>query len=84
MSNGGFVGNICASKCGHDRGSLYVISKIVDDKFVLVVNGENRPLKTPKRKNIAHLSVTNHRTAATSDLEIKRAIVKYRSKGGEV
>jgi len=75
MSHGGFL---VISKCGHDKGSLYVITKVVDDKFVLVSNGENRPLEKPKRKNIAHLSITNHRTAATSDLEIKKAIQEYK------
>jgi ribosomal protein L14E/L6E/L27E len=73
----GFVGAICISKCGHDKGSLYVITGVQGDKFALVVNGENRPLKNPKRKNIAHISITKHRTAATSDSVIKKAIASF-------
>jgi len=78
MSYGGFVGSIVISKNGHDKGCVYVIVSVVDDKFVLVSNGENRPLGNPKRKNIRHLFVTKNRTAATSDLDIKREVKKFK------
>ena len=77
-----FEGFFVISKNGHDKGQVYIIVSVVDDKFVLVANGENRPLSAPKRKNIRHLFVTKNRTAATSDLEIKRAIKLYK-KGSE-
>jgi len=77
MSQGGFVGNVVISKHGHDKGSYYVIISH-DDKFALLANGENRPTKAPKRKNIRHLFVTKNRTAATSDLEIKKAIQEFK------
>ena len=76
--DGCFLGFVVISKNGHDKGEVYVIVKVVDDKFVLVANGENRPLAAPKRKNIRHLFVSKHRTAATSDLEIKKAIAKFK------
>ena len=78
MSCDDFVGALVISKHGHDKGCIYVIQKIVDDKFVLLVNGENRPQMNPKRKNIRHLFVTKNRTAATSDLEIKKAISNFK------
>ena len=68
------------SKDGHDKGQFYLVKAVVDDKFVLVVNGENRPLGSPKRKNIRHLFVTKNRAAATSDLEVKRVIADFRKK----
>jgi len=74
----GVVGCIVISKNGHDKGSIYVITKIADDKFVLVANGENRLLSNPKRKNIRHLFVTKNRAAATSDLEIKKALKSFK------
>ena len=58
-----------------------MLVKVVDDKFVLVANGENRPLGAPKRKNIRHLSVTNGRAAATSDQGIRKAILEFKKKG---
>ena len=80
MSNEDFVGRVVISKHGHDKGKYYVIVRILDDKFLLVANGENRPLLTPKRKNIRHIFVTKNRTAATSDSDIKKAL-KIFSKG---
>ena len=77
MSNGGTVGVIVISKHGHDKRQPYVVVEVASDKFVLVANGDNRPLSRPKRKNISHLWVTNRRTAATSDLEIKRALKEF-------
>ena len=74
MSKDGFVGCVVVSKSGHDKGEKYVLVKVVDDKFVLVSNGENRPLGKPKRKNICHIMITKNRTAATSDLAIKKAL----------
>ena len=74
MSHGSFVARLCISKRGHDKGSVYVILCVVDDKFVLVANGQNRQAARPKRKNIAHITITDHRAAATSDTEIIRAI----------
>ena len=75
--HGCFVGFIVISKNGHDKGKHYVLTKVVDDKFVLVANGENRPLDAPKRKNIRHLFVTKSRTAATNDLDIKKALSDF-------
>ena len=81
--DGGFVGCFAVSKKGHDNGKVYIIKSVVDDKFVLVVDGENRPLERPKRKNIRHLDVCKHRTAATSDLAIKRAVKEFSKKESE-
>jgi ribosomal protein L14E/L6E/L27E len=81
--DGGFVGCICISRNGHDKGAVYVLQSVFDDKFVLLVNGENRPTGKPKRKNVAHVSITNHRTAATSDLAIKMAIKNFKKRGDE-
>jgi ribosomal protein L14E/L6E/L27E len=74
MSLGDVVGMVCVSRAGHDMGSFYVISGVDDDGFVLCVNGENRPLGNPKRKNITHITIMKNRTAATSDTVIKRAL----------
>jgi len=83
MSPDGFLGCIVISKHGHDKGNCYVITAVVDDKFVLVANGENRPRKSPKRKNIRHLFVSKNRTAATSDQGIKKALKEF-ERGGVV
>jgi len=78
--DGSFVGSFVISKNGHDKGETYVLTAVVDDKFVLVANGENRPLGKPKRKNIRHLFVTKSHTAATNDLQVKRAILEFKKR----
>ena len=76
-----FVGLLCVSKHGHDKGEAYIITKVADDKVVLVANGRNRLLAAPKRKNIRHLSISKYHAAATSDVEIKRAVDEFQKKG---
>ena len=80
MSND-FVGCIAISKDGHDRGNCYVITGVIDDKFCLVANGENRLLAAPKRKNIRHLSISKNRTAATCDIEIVKVLKDFKERG---
>ena len=43
-------------KQGHDAGTICAVLKVLDDKTVLVVDGKNRTLLKPKRKNILHLT----------------------------
>ena len=77
MNSGVFV----ISRAGHDKGECYVITTAVDENFVLVCNGGNRPIAKPKRKNIRHLFVTKTKCAAATDLEIKRSIKEFQKKG---
>jgi ribosomal protein L14E/L6E/L27E len=83
MYHDGFLGFAVISKHGHDKGEYYIITKVVDDKFVLVSNGENRPLENPKRKNITHLFITKYHTAATNDTEIKKALLEFKKRSNE-
>lgn len=53
------IGQIVFSIAGRDRGKpLIVVSKTDDD--IYVVDGKERPLKRPKRKNPKHISATKH------------------------
>lgn len=40
---------------GRDAGAIYVIIGIVDDRFVLIADGNKRKFDQPKRKNAQHL-----------------------------
>jgi ribosomal protein L14E/L6E/L27E len=53
------LGRLVISKAGRDKEKAYLITKILDDYFVSVVDGSLRKLTQPKRKNIKHLQVTN-------------------------
>ena len=46
--------DVVKSLTGHDEGELYVVFR-VEGKFVYLVNGKQRPLEKPKKKNIKHV-----------------------------
>lgn len=51
------IGQIVRVLKGKDAGSFYVIVQIIDDKFVMIVDGAKRKFDQPKRKNIQHLEL---------------------------
>lgn len=44
------VGQVVKSRAGRDAGNVFLVLEIVDDKHVLIVDGDKRPLEKPKRK----------------------------------
>ena len=52
-------GQVVKSKAGRDRNRVFVILDIIDESFVLVVDGDLRKLSSPKKKKIKHLIVYN-------------------------
>lgn len=53
------VGQVVKSKAGRDAGNVFLVFDILDDKHVLIVDGDKRPLEKPKKKKIKHLMVYN-------------------------
>lgn len=51
------IGQVVRSKAGRDKGRVFVIIDILDDKYVLIVDGDLRKLDKPKKKKIKHLIV---------------------------
>lgn len=52
-------GQIVLSKFGRDSGRFMIVVAS-DQSGVYVVDGKERPLERPKRKNPKHLDATNH------------------------
>ncbi len=52
-------GQTVISRAGRDRGKVYVVYRVLDDRYVLVVNGLNRRVERPKKKNVKHLQPYN-------------------------
>lgn len=52
-------GQIVISKAGRDRGRVYVVYRVLDDRYVLVVDGLSRRVERPKKKNVRHLQPYN-------------------------
>lgn len=83
------VGQFCISKSGRDKGMIYVIYKIIDQNYVLLVNGKEKTITNPKRKNVKHLQKVNDgivnfekdiNSGNINDLDIKRFIKLKTSK----
>lgn len=51
------LGQVVKSKMGRDVGKVFVVTKIIDDTYVEIVNGRLRTLSKPKKKKIKHLQV---------------------------
>jgi len=45
------------STAGRDKDQYYLVLRVQDDGFVLLVDGDRRRAENPKRKNIKHLEV---------------------------
>lgn len=51
------VGQIVKTLKGRDAGTVYVIIGVVDERFVLIADGDKRKFDQPKRKNLQHLEL---------------------------
>lgn len=89
-------GRLVVSKAGRDKGKLYVIIRPLDDRSVLIADGEHHRVTKPKRKNVRHLIILDQvdrdlcdwlgREQTISDDRIVTALRAYRprcEKGGK-
>ena len=53
------VGQVVKSRAGRDNGRVFLVTKILDDQYVYIVDGNLRKLDNPKKKKIKHLTVFN-------------------------
>ncbi|MGF7058304.1 KOW domain-containing RNA-binding protein [Brassicibacter mesophilus] len=51
------IGQVVRSKAGRDKGKVFIVIDVIDDLYVLVVDGDFRRLDNPKKKKIRHLIV---------------------------
>ena len=81
------VGYLATSKAGHDKSKVYVIYK-EEKEYVYLVDGKDRTIEKPKKKNKKHIQLIKHinmkeiseitsNKELYSDLNIKRAIKMY-------
>ncbi len=52
------VGSVVLSKAGRDKGSMLVVTEVLDAEYVLVADGRRRKIEHPKKKKVKHLKVT--------------------------
>ena len=49
-------GRVVIATQGHDAGRWYAILSVLDERFVLLCDGETRKLAKPKKKQVKHLT----------------------------
>lgn len=52
------IGQFVRSKAGRDQGNIFIITKVVDDQFVQIADGDLRRIEKPKTKKVKHLVIT--------------------------
>lgn len=62
-------GQLVRSIAGHDKGEYFLVYQIIDDNFMLIVNGKTRKLEKPKLKKIKHLSKMNKKSDVIDSLD---------------
>ncbi|HHV46304.1 MAG TPA: hypothetical protein GXX53_05355 [Tissierellia bacterium] len=75
------VGQVVKSRAGRDKGNIFLVLEIIDDKHVLIVDGDTRRLDKPKKKKIKHLIVYNtvlseFKEKIDGDVKINNAYVR--------
>jgi large subunit ribosomal protein L14e len=79
------IGRVVVSTQGHDQGRRFVVVGIVDERHVLIADGDTRKLDHPKKKQLKHLraepilapdALTDaRRRAHTADSAIRKALL---------
>ena len=52
------VGEFVISTAGRDEGNIYIVAKIVNNKYIEVFDGKSKKANNKKRKNIKHIEKT--------------------------
>lgn len=81
------IGQLVLVTQGRDRNKVAVIIEIIDDRFVLIADGDKRKYDRPKKKNINHLQGTPFisqevresllETGRVSNGKLRFAVAKY-------
>jgi len=64
-SNGGediiqnLIGRLVFSQSGRDRGKAFVVVGVLQDRYILIADGDVHKIEKPKKKNIRHVKVSN-------------------------
>ena len=53
------IGQVVKSKAGRDKNRKFLVLDIIDDNFVLLVDGDLRKYDSPKMKKVKHIAKVN-------------------------
>jgi len=93
MENSPRIGRIVRILRGKDRHGYAVIVGLVDDRFVLIADGDKRRFDEPKKKNLLHLELlpavssevadSMEETGRVTNAKLRFAVQKYIERKGE-
>lgn len=52
------LGEIVKSNAGRDKAHYYLVAKVIDNKYIEIIDGKKRKISNPKKKNKKHLDKT--------------------------
>lgn len=83
------LGRVVLSIQGHDKGKTFLVVGLLDEKYVLIADGDSRKLGKPKKKQIKHLNPKPYvaeealdsiaKQAQTADSDIRKALKTYQN-----
>ena len=53
------IGQLVKTKAGRDQGRIFLVLDIIDESFVLLVDGDLRKIQSPKKKKVKHIAKIN-------------------------
>ena len=68
-------GAIVKAIAGREKNQIFII-KYVDKDFTYLINGENRPIECPKKKNFKHLFLLKQSNIDVQDMT-NADVIKY-------
>ena len=63
------LGSVVQSLAGKDKDKLFIVSNILNEQYVHLVDGKNRTLLNPKKKKIKHLIVCQEKSELKEKFE---------------
>ena len=69
-------GAVVKSTYGRDKNKIYII-KSVDNNLAYLINGRERPIECPKKKNFKHLQLLNKSSGIDVNNVVNCDVIKY-------
>jgi len=70
LQDNDLIGKVILSSKGKDKNHLYVVTNIINEKYVYLSDGITKTIQMPKKKNLKHIKVLSD-----VDDEIKESII---------
>ena len=68
------VGKVCIKLAGRDAGKPVVITKVIDDKTVMIRSADRQKGQKERRCTIKHLEPTPHKVDPSNEKEVNKAL----------